>query len=226
MNQRVKVLPTSATLWRIVGIDCNAVLRSSKDKQRQGLWAEACEIRAEAAQRVIDAVGDEPVRLDWEDASSRSALQLLYMSAADYLSIGEVETATALWESVVDLDEEDHLQATVMLAFCYVYLEDYDCLESVLPDISPKSPESALLSLWSAYRRCGGIDRDALRQLRQRHKAWYEEFVAEEHPIDEEFSADARQERPQQRTEAREFWFATAPLWENNSDFLSAIKRA
>lgn len=222
----IKYRPTSSGLWHVEGIDCNKVLRTSRNLERQGRWADACEERAATAQALLDAMGDDAVLLDWQDEGSRAALQLLYFSAADYLSVGEVETATALWESVVDFDEEDHLQATIMLAFCYVELGDFECLDSIISDISPKSPESALLTLWSAYRRQGGIDRDALRLLRTRHKAWYEEFVAEQHLADEEFLKDCRAEHPSPRTEAREFWFATEPLWRQNPDFVEAIIKA
>ena len=88
---------------------------------------------------------------------------------------------------VIDFDEEDHLQATIMLAFCYVELEDYDCLESVISDISPKTAEYSLLMLWSTYRQTQGVERDALREMRTRHKVWWEEFTAAEHPLDEAF---------------------------------------
>ncbi|MBR4995171.1 MAG: hypothetical protein IKY82_03830 [Alistipes sp.] len=223
---KVKLFPTSSSLWRVGGIDCTSILRNARNKEKQGLWAEACDTRAEAAQMIIDAADDEAIRLDWEDENSRNALQIIYQSAADYLSVGEVETATALWESVIDFDEEDHLQATMMLAFCYVELEDFECLETVMSDISPKSAEYHLLTLWAEYRHTKGVDRDALRTLRTRHKAWYEEFIAPEHPADEEFLADRQRERPQPRTESREFWFATESIWMRNADFISALIKA
>jgi hypothetical protein len=153
-------------------------------------------------------------------------MELLYSAAADQLAIGEVEMAVALWESLAALDEEDHMSVSVPLAFCYVDLQDYDCLEEVMFDISPKTPEYHLLQLWSEFRRTGGIDRDALRTLRTRHKAWMEEFSADEHPADEAYMADCRSERPSPQTEARELWFATAPLWEHNPDFLQTLKKA
>jgi hypothetical protein len=55
---------------------------------------------------------------------------------------------------------------------------------------------------------------------------WFEEFIADEHPVDEEYLADSRAERPSPRTEARELFFATAPLWERNANFLKTIKKA
>ena len=93
-------------------------------------------------------------------------------------------------------------------------------------DISAKAPEYHLLTLLAEYHRTGGIDRDALRTLRTRHKEWFAEFVADEHPVDEAYLADSRSERPSARTEARELWFATAAVWERNKSFLDAIKKA
>jgi predicted metalloprotease len=53
-----------------------------------------------------------------------------------------------------------------------------------------------------------------------------QEFTAEEHPTDEEFLADRQSERPSHKTEAREFWFATAPMWARNNDFIEAVSKA
>ena len=118
------------------------------------------------------------------------------------------------------------MSVNVLLALCYVELEDYDCLEEAMFDISTKTPEYHLLTLWAEYHRTGGIDRDALRTLRTRHKEWFAEFVADEHPVDEAYLADSRSERPSARTEARELWFATAAVWERNKEFLVAISKA
>ena len=224
--KKASVRPTASGLWQIQGGSFDQMLQHSSRLEREGKWAEACEMRFEAAQQLLDLVGEEPITLDWNDQSSRSAMELLYRSAADHLAIGEVEMAVALWESLLEMDEEDHYEAIVLLAFAYVEIEDFDCLESALFDISTKSPEYHLLTLWAEYVRSGGIERDALRQMRTRHKAWWEEFVAREHPVDEAYLSDCRSERPSQQTEAREFWFATESIWERNSEFIEALRKA
>lgn len=203
-----------------------SALRRSQAAEREGRWEEACRIRFDAVQRLDDLLGDESVRLDWADSATRPAMELIYASAADHLAVGDTEMAAALWERLLDLDEEDRMEAVVMLAFCYVELEDYDCLDEALFDIPAKSPEYALLGLWSSYRRTGGIDRDALRTLRTRHRAWYDEFTAGEHPADERYMAECRGEHPSPATEARELWFATAPVWARHPDFIEALRRA
>ncbi|MBQ3535320.1 MAG: hypothetical protein IJA57_01015 [Alistipes sp.] len=223
---KVMISPVSTGLWQVDGEWFNDILRRTQRLEREGKVAQACELRFEGAQQLLEAVGDEAVRLDWNDSSSRAAMEVLYRSAADHMMIGEVEMAAALWESLLELDEEDHLEAVVPLAFAYVEIEDYDCLEGAMFDISPKSAEYQLLLLWTEYRRSGGIDRDALRQLRTRHKAWYEEFTADHHPADEEYLKDCRNERPSPTTEARELWFATEAMWSRNAEFIMALKKA
>ena len=221
---KIVIRPQSGGLVRVEGVNYAQLLRRCEEQERGGNYASACEARFDAVQAFLDRVGEEPVALDWEDQNSRSLLELIYRSASDHLQIGELEMAVALWESVIDMDEEDHFEATMILAFCYVALEDWDCLESARFDISPKMPEYHLLQLWERYIKSREIDQSALRELRTRHKMWWEEFTADEHPADEAYFADCRSERPSKRTEAREFWFATAPLWEDYREFLEKIK--
>lgn len=219
--KKIVVRPTSSGLWQVEGLGERIRRIGECDS-----WSEAAQMRFDAVQLLLDAIGEEEVVLDWNNRPTREAMELIYASASDHLSVGETEMAVALWESLAAMDEEDHMSVSVPLAFSYVELEDFDCLEEVLFDISTKTPEYHLLLLWSEFRRTAGVDLDALRTLRTRHKAWYEEFVADEHPADEAYLQDCRNERPKPQTEARELWFATAPLWERNPEFLKTIKKA
>ena len=221
--RKIVVRPTSSGLWHVEGGGFGDLLRRAAEKEE---WADAADMRFEGVQRLLDAIPDEDVMLDWADGATRDAMELIYASAADHLSVGEVEMAAALWENLAAMDEEDHMSVNILLAICYIELEDYDCLEEAMFDISPKSPEYHLLNLWAEYRRTGGVDRDALRTLRTRHKEWFAEFVAAEHPADEEYLKDSRSERPSPRTEARELWFATSAVWEHNVEFLQTISKA
>lgn len=221
--RKIVVRPTSSGLWHVEGGGFGDLLRRAAEEEE---WADAADMRFEGVQRLLDAIPDEDVMLDWADGTTRDAMELIYASAADHLSVGEVEMAAALWENLAAMDEEDHMSVNILLAICYIELEDYDCLEEAMFDISPKSPEYHLLNLWAEYRRTGGVDRDALRTLRTRHKEWFAEFVATEHPADEEYLKDSRSERPSPRTEARELWFATSAVWEHNGEFLQTISKA
>ncbi len=221
--RKIIVRPTSSGLWQVEGGGFGDLLRRARECDD---WTKAADMRFEGVQRLLEAMPEEDVVLDWNDGATRAAMELIYASASDHLSVGEVEMAAALWENLLAMDEEDHMSVNVLLAFCYVELEDYDCLEEAMFDISTKAPEYHLLTLWAEFRRTGGIDRDALRTLRTRHKEWFAEFTASEHPIDEEYLADSRRERPSPRTEARELWFASEPIWEHNRDFLETISKA
>ena len=218
----IAIVPHSSDLWRVEGGDFGGVMRRTSKMD----FIKAAEARFDAAQAILEAVGEDEVLLDWSDGNTRAALELLYASGADHLSVGETDMAVALWEMLLAMDEEDHLSVSVPLAIAYVEIEDYDCLEEVMFNISSKSPEYYLVQLWAEYRRTGGVDRDSLRMLRTRHKVWFEEILASEHPTDEAFLEDSRRERPSPATEARELWFATEAVWERNRDFLDAINKA
>ena len=221
---KIIIKPQGGGVVRVEGVDYSRVLRRGEELESQGEYAAACELRFDAVQRFMDTVGEESPRLDWEDKNTRSLIELCYRSAADHLQVGETEMAAALWECVIDMDEEDHFEANVMLAFVYVALEDWDCLESARFSISSKTPEYHLLALWESYVRSGEVDRGALKELSSRHKEWWTEFTSEQHPVDEAYKADCLSERPSKRTEAREFWFATEPLWASDAEFLEKVR--
>lgn len=224
---RLKLKPASTEYMSIEGGEqLSALLRRSHSLAAQGNIAEACELRLEGVEALLNAIGEEEVRLEWDNKESRAAMELLYLSASDHLAIGEIETAATLWEQLLAVDDEDHLEAVIMVALCYVALEEWDCLEDALFNISPKIAEYQLINLWAEYRKSGGIDMDALHTLRTRHKAWWAEFTATEHPADETFLNDRRAERPSQQTEAREFWFASEVIWQMNKNFLTTICKA
>ena len=223
---KIDIYPTSSGEIRLGGDYFIKKLRRSRDQERKGFYNDACEIRLEAVETLLDTIGEEGPAFDWEDENSRSALELLYMSGIDHLGIGEIDTAVGLWETLSERDEEDHFATSILLAFCYVPIEDYDCLESVLFDISPKRPEYHLIMLWQEHFRSGGINIDSLRELRTRHKAWYAEILADSHPADEAYIADSRKEKPSPTTEARELWFVLESLFASHPEFIEMLRKA
>ncbi|MBQ5704400.1 MAG: hypothetical protein IIV49_04805, partial [Alistipes sp.] len=130
---RITINPSSSGLWHVAGLKDE--LRRSREQEKES-WAAAADMRFEAVQRLVDALGEEDVHLDWEDRPTRAAMELLYAAGADQFIVGEVETAVALWEILLAVDEEDHMSVSVPLAFGYVELEDFDCLEEMLFSIS------------------------------------------------------------------------------------------
>lgn len=221
--QRIKITPSASGEYQIAAPDFVGFKQSLL---KINDWTQAAEKRFEMVQQLLDSMGDDDMPLDWEHSNTRAAIETIYASAIDSLSVGEIEIAAALWENLMGLDQEDHMNVSVPLAFCYVVLEDFDCLESVMFDISPKRAEYHLLMLWSEYFRTKGIAIDSLRELRTRHKAWYAEILADTHLIDDAYLADSRKEKPSPTTEARELWFVLEPLFESHPEFIETLRKA
>ena len=221
--QRIKITPSASGEYQIAAPDFVGFKQSLL---KINDWTQAAEKRFEMVQQLLDSMGDDDMPLDWEHSNTRAAIETIYASAIDSLSVGEIEIAAALWENLMGLDQEDHMNVSVPLAFCYVVLEDFDCLESVMFDISPKRAEYHLLMLWSEYFRTKGIAIDSLRELRTRHKAWYAEILADTHPIDDAYLADSRKEKPSPTPEARELWFVLEPLFESHPEFIETLRKA
>lgn len=221
--QRIKIVPSASGEYQIATPDFIG-FKQSMLKVKD--WAQVAEQRFEMVQQFLDSIEDEELPLDWEHSNTRAAIETIYASAIDSLSIGEVEIAAALWENLMSMDQEDHMSVSVPLAFCYVVLEDFDCFESVMFDISTKRPEYHLLTLWQEYFRSKGLDIDALRELRTRHKAWFAEFIADSHPVDDAYLADSRKDKPTPTTEARELWFVLEPLMETYPEFIEMLRKA
>lgn len=221
--QRIKITPSASGEYQIAAPDFVGFKQSLL---KINDWTQAAEKRFEMVQQLLDSMGDDDMPLDWEHSNTRAAIETIYASAIDSLSVGEIEIAAALWENLMGLDQEDHMNVSVPLAFCYVVLEDFDCLENVMFDISPKRAEYHLLMLWSEYFQTKGIAIDSLRELRTRHKAWYAEILADTHPIDDAYLADSRKEKPSPTTEARELWFVLEPLFASHPEFIEMLRKA
>ena len=115
MPRKISLKPQPTGLWHIVGGGFDNILQHSHDLEYDGEWEAACEARLEGVEQILNALDEEEqYTLDWNDRESRAAMELLYLSATDHLSIGEVETAATLWEQLVELDEEDRTEAMTM----------------------------------------------------------------------------------------------------------------
>ena len=190
----------------------------------EGRYDEACEARYEAFQVALDALPeDEAMPLRWEHGNSRAVVSIIYGSAIDHFRIGDVEMAMAQLEMLLDCDPEDHFEAINLLALCYVAMDEWEAFDDIVIDLSDKSAEAVVARLWASHRR-GGMDGALLSLLKSRHKAYYAELIAVEHPDDEQFRRDIASDRPSQAAEAREWWLLTEPLWREFSEFIEALK--
>ena len=128
--------PTPDQTFRIEGrgdYDFSRTLRLSDEAQRRGAVDEACNLRFHAFQHLADLIPDnEEVILEWEHPNTQAALHLLYRSAVDHFLIDDFELSAAMLEFLLDLDPEDHEEATWLLAFDYVALADYDAFDFII----------------------------------------------------------------------------------------------
>lgn len=109
--------PTPDQTFRIEGrgdYDFSRTLRLSDEAQRRGAVDEACNLRFHAFQHLADLIPDnEEVILEWEHPNTQAALHLLYRSAVDHFLIDDFELSAAMLEFLLDLDPEDHEEATM-----------------------------------------------------------------------------------------------------------------
>ena len=192
----------------------------------EGRYAEACEARYNAFVSLAELLPeDEAMPLRWEHANSHAALSIIYGSAMDHFSIGDLDMCMAQLELLLDCDPEDHFEAVNLLALCYIAMDEWDAYEDLLIDLTDKSAEAVIAKLWAAYRNGGVIDAALLKLLASRHKAYYDELRRDDHPNDEALRRDLQSSRPSAAVEAREWWLMTEPLWAEYHDFIEAVKR-
>ena len=112
--------PTPDQTFELIGsgaFDFVKVLAEARRMQEQGEVERACNHRFQAFQRLMTILPeDEEVILEWEHRNSRAVLELLHASAVDHFLIGDYELSAALLELLMELDPEDHLEGTTLLA--------------------------------------------------------------------------------------------------------------
>ena len=228
-RNRCTLNPTSNQTFEIVGrgeFDFTAILKHSYELQEQDHDIEAaCNERFHAFQRIVEVIPeDEDIILEWEHTNTRAALEIIYASAVDHFLINDFEMATGMFEMLLDLDPEDHTGCITTLAFCYVAMEEYELFEEISNDISDKAPEKHLLQMWLEFRRTGQIPDGEFRLLSFKHRLFFEEFRAAEHPVDDEYLQGLEAEPPTRQAQARQLWLQTENLWALHSDFITALR--
>lgn len=226
-NEELRFNPTEDQTFEFEGVGRYNFVRHKERIDKlvvEGRYDEACEARYEAFQVALDALPeDEAMPLRWEHGNSRAVVSIIYGSAIDHFRIGDVEMAMAQLEMLLDCDPEDHFEAINLLALCYVAMDEWEAFDDIVIDLSDKSAEAVVARLWASHRR-GDMDGALLSLLKSRHKAYYAELIAVEHPDDEQFRRDIASNRPSQAAEAREWWLLTEPLWREFSEFIEALK--
>lgn len=215
--QKAMLNPTPDQTFEVIGegpYDFSRVLRHSRELQQAGRVEEACNERFQSFQRLAELIPEqEEVILEWNHRNSRAALELIEASAIDHFLINDFEMSAALLEMLLELDPEDHLEGSELLAFDYLAMDEQELFDEVINDISDKCASRELLLLWSAYRRDGRLPQGELQRFRTRFAPYFAEFTAAEHPADEAYLRDIESEHPSVAAQARELWLKTENLW-------------
>lgn len=220
---RITLKPTENQNFILLGGDFAKALDFAHSQESDGNFEEACNVRYKAFQQIVDVLPeDEAVELDFSHQNTRAAIEIVYGSAVDNFLAGDVELAAAQLELLLECDSEDHIEATPQLALCYIALEEWECLEDILPDLGDKSAFKPLVEALAEYARMGAISAEALSALR-RHRHLCEELKAAEHPANEAYLKDVSSERPTQQALAREIYLRCEPLFLKYDGFLKAL---
>ncbi len=202
------------------------VLRDSRRLQADGRVEEACNLRFTAVQQLQELLDEEEdmVLLEWGDENSRAAIEVVQLSAIDHFLINDFEISSALLELALDLDPEDHMEVSNLLAYDYLAMGEYELFDEVINDISDKHASRTLLLLWLGFLRDGSLPMGELHSFKSRFAPYYEEFTSLDHPVDEEYLQDIERDRPSARTQARELWLQTENLWALHPKFIASLK--
>lgn len=220
---KITLKPTENQNFILLGGDFAKWLDLAHKQESEGDFEAACNTRYKAFQQIVDVLPeDEVAELDFSHPNTRAAIEIVYGSAVDNFLAGDVELSAAQLELLLDCDSEDHIEATPQLALCYIALEEWDCLEDILPDLGDKSAFKPMVEALAEYAREGVISDEVLSALR-RHRHLCDELRQTEHPADESYLKDISSERPTQQALAREIYLRCEPLILKYEGFLAKI---
>lgn len=226
--QKAALNPTPDQTFELVGegpYDFVQILSCSKEMQARGQVEEACNERYRAFQRLAELLPeDEEINLEWNHRNSRAALEIVHASAVDHFLINDFEMSAALLELLLELDPEDHLEGSELLAFDYLAMDEQELFDEVINDVSDKHASRTVMLLWSAYRRDGKLPEGELKRFREHFAPYFAEFTAPEHPADADYLRDIESEHPTLEAQARELWLQTENLWELWPCFVEALR--
>ena len=221
---KITLKPTENQNFILLGGEFAKTLDEAHQQESKGNFEAACNIRYQAFQQIVDVLPEDDVaELDFSHPNTRAAVEIIYGSAVDNFLAGDVELSAAQLELLLECDSEDHIEATPQLALCYIALEEWECLEEILPDLGDKSAFKPLVEALAEFARTGAVSAETLSALR-RHRHLCEELAREEHPADESYLKDISSERPTQQALAREIYLRCEPLLSKYDKFLAAIR--
>ena len=120
----------------------------TRELEAAGNVEDACNERYQAFQRLAGLLPeDEEINLEWSHRNSQAALELIRASAIDHFLINDFEMSAALLEMLLELDPEDHLEGSELLAFDYLAMDEQELFDEVINDVSDKCASRGILLL-------------------------------------------------------------------------------
>ena len=209
---KITLKPTENQNFILLGGEFAKVLDNAHKLEAEGNFEAACNTRYQAFQQIVDILPEDDVaELDFSHPNTRAAIEIVYGSAVDNFLAGDIELSAAQLELLLECDSEDHIEATPQLALCYIALEEWECLEEIVPDLGEKSAFKPLVEALAEYARTGSVSEETKAALR-RHRHLCEELSRTDHPADEAYLKDISSERPTQQALAREIYLRCEPL--------------
>ena len=227
MKQFLELQPTANQTFRLISNgsrgNLSARLEQSYKVEQNGDYPGACQLRYEAFEDIYALLPeDEAVELDRNHPNTLAAMEIMLASAVDNYLAGDGEMAAAQIELLLDCDQEDPLEATPILALCYVMIGEWDCLEDIDTDLGDKSALRPLLRALHHFVAKGSIDKAEAKEL-ARFKEFADELKLAEHPTDEAYLKDISSDRPSRAALARELYLRAEPALAIYPDFLPAL---
>lgn len=220
----ITLKPTENQNFILLGGEFAKVLEEAHAKESGGAFEEACNIRYQAFQQIVDVLPeDEVIEFDFSHSNTYAAAEIIYGSAVDNFLAGDCELAAAQLELLLECDSEDHTNATPQLALCYLALEEWDCLNDIIPDLGDKSAFRPLVELFAKHIRKEEIAATDVAELR-RHRPLCEVLQGETFVADEAYMRDISSERPTQKALATEIALRCEPLFDKYNDFLPLLR--
>lgn len=220
---KITLKPTENQNFILLGGEFAKVLDNAHAQEAEGNFEAACNTRYQAFQQIVNVLPEEEVaELDFSHPNTRAAIEIVYGSAVDNFLAGDVELSAAQLELLLECDSEDHIEATPQLALCYIALEEWDCLEEIVPDLGEKSAFKPLVEALAEYARTGSVSEENKAALR-RHRHLCEELSRDDHTADEAYLKDISSERPTQQALAREIYLRCEPLLLKYEGFTTVI---
>ncbi len=221
---KITLKPTENQNFILLGGEFAKTLDHAHTQESEGDFEGACNTRYKAFQQIVEVLPEEEsVELDFSHPNTRAAIEIIYGSAVDNFLAGDVELSAAQLELLLECDSEDHIEATPQLALCYIALEEWECLEDIIPDLGEKSAFKPLVEALAEFARTGDVSADKLAALR-RHRHLCEELARADHPADEAYLKDLSSERPTQSVLAREIYLRCEPLIVKYEGFITKIR--